>query len=168
MPMCQTIPGRRDARTYVQLHLPLMGAMFRKLHLSRSLRMIGTMAGAGVPLTDCVATANDLSDNVYYRDLWTSVLQDINVGKPLWEPLSHSKLVPAAVTQMIHSGEKSGKLAHVIDQISAFAESELKEQIAELTRYIEPLMIMIMGVIIGGVALALLLPIFSISKVVAS
>jgi type IV pilus assembly protein PilC len=56
----------------------------------------------------------------------------------------------------------------VMDQISGFAESELKEQIAELTRYIEPLMIMVMGIIIGGVALALLLPIFTISRVVAS
>jgi type IV pilus assembly protein PilC len=77
-------------------------------------------------------------------------------------------LVPRSIAQMILSGEKSGKLALVMDQVSGFAEQELKEQIADLTRYIEPLMIMIMGLIIGGVALALLLPIFTISRVVAS
>jgi type IV pilus assembly protein PilC len=153
---------------YIALNIPMLGPLFRKLHVSRSIRMIGTMIGAGVPLTDAVATANDLCGNVYFRELWSDVLQKIQVGRQLWEPLAESKLVPGAVTQMIHSGEKSGKLAHVMDQISGFAESELKEQIAELTRYIEPLMIMIMGLIIGGVALALLLPIFTISRVVAS
>jgi type IV pilus assembly protein PilC len=163
----QTKPGRR-ALDYVQLHIPMIGPLLRKLHMARSLRMIGTMVGAGIPLTECVATANDLCSNSYFRDLWTDVLRKIQVGKQLWEPLSESKLVPGAVTQMIHSGEKSGKLAHVMDQLSGFAEVELKEQIAELTRYIEPLMIMIMGIIIGGVALALLLPIFTISRVVAS
>src|SRR6185295_10914143 len=161
-------PTGQRALHWVQLRVPLIGPMFRKLHLARSMRMIGTMVGAGIPLTDCVATANDLCGNSYFRDLWTDVLRKIQVGKQLWEPLSESKLVPSSITQMIHSGEKSGKLGHVMDQISGFAETELKEQIAELTRYIEPLMIMIMGLIIGGVALALLLPIFTISRVVAS
>jgi type IV pilus assembly protein PilC len=163
----RTDQGRRIVH-YIQLHVPLLGAMFRKLHLARSLRMIGTMAGAGVPLTECVTTANDLSSNVYYRELWGDVMAKIQVGRQLWEPLAENPLVPRSISQMISSGEKSGKLALVMDQISGFAEQELKEQIAELTRYIEPIMIVIMGIIIGGVALALLLPIFTISKVVAN
>ena len=76
-------------------------------------------------------------------------------------------LVPRSVAQMLHSGEKSGKLGFVMEQVSGYAEQELKEKIAELTRYIEPAMIVVMGAIIGGVALALMLPIFTISKVVA-
>jgi type IV pilus assembly protein PilC len=137
------------------------------MHLSRSLRMIGTMAGAGVPLVDCVTTAGDLSTNTYFKDLWISVLEKISAGKQLCEPLFESNLVPRSVAQMIHSGEKSGKLAYVMEQISGFAETELKEKIAEMTRYIEPAMIIVMGVIIGGVALALLLPVFTISRVMA-
>ena len=125
------------------------------------------MAGAGIPLVDCVQTANDLSGNVYFRELWTTVLERIQVGRQLSETMVDHPLVPRSVSQMIHSGEKSGKLAFVMDQVSVFAEQELKEQIAELTRYIEPLMILFMGFIIGGVALALLLPIFTISRVVA-
>jgi type IV pilus assembly protein PilC len=152
---------------WVQLHVPLLGPMFRKLHLARSMRMIGTMAGAGIPLTDCVATANDLCGNVYFRELWTVVLERIQTGRQLWEAMSDHPLIPRSICQMIHSGEKAGKLAFVMDQVSGFAEQELKEQIAELTRYIEPIMIILMGVIIGGVALALLLPIFTISRVVA-
>jgi type IV pilus assembly protein PilC len=141
--------------------------MFRKLHMARSLRMIGTMVGAGVTLTECVQTANDLCGNVYFRELWGDVLDKIQIGRQLWEPLAENPLVPRSISQMIHSGEKSGKLALVMDQISAFAEMELKEQITDLTRYIEPIMIVIMGIIIGGVALALLLPIFTISRVMS-
>jgi len=163
----KTKPGRRIVH-YLQLHLPLIGPMFRKLHLARSMRMIGTMAGAGIPLTECVATANDLCGNVYFQELWTTVLDRIQHGRQMWETMMDQPLVPRSIAQMILSGEKSGKLSLVMDQVSGFAEQELKEQIADLTRYIEPMMIMIMGLIIGGVALALLLPIFTISRVVAS
>lgn len=151
----------------IQLRIPLMGAMFRKLHLSRGLRMIGTMAGAGVSLVDCVATARDLCNNVFFREMWEEVSTQIQAGKQMSDPLSRSNLVPRSVAQMIHSGEKSGKLAHVTEQVATFSEQELKETIADLTRYIEPAMIVIMGVIIGGVSLALMLPIFTISKVVS-
>jgi type II secretory pathway component PulF len=152
---------------YIQLRIPLMGKMFRKLHLARGLRMIGTMSNAGISLVDCVNTARDLTANQYYRDLWEGVSTQIQAGKQLSEPLFQSTLVPRSVTQMLHSGERSGKLAYVMEQVSSYAESELKEQIADLTRYIEPAMICIMGFIIGGVALALLLPIFTISKVMS-
>ncbi len=163
----RTASGKRIWH-YLQLNVPLFGPLFRKVHLSRGLRMIGTMAGSGVSLLDCVQTAENLTDNTYFRDLWASAERDIQSGKQFSDPLFESPLVPRAISQMLHSGEKSGKLAYVMEQVSGFAETELKEQIAQMTRYIEPLMIVVMGFIIGGVALALLLPIFTISKVVAS
>ena len=163
----RTASGQRTVH-WLQLHIPLLGPMFRKLHLSRSIRMIGTMAGAGIPLVDCVQTANDLCGNVYFQELWTTVLERIQIGRHLSDTMMEHPLVPRAIAQMLHSGEKSGKLAYVMDQVSGFAEQELKEQIADLTRYIEPIMIIMMGCIIGGVALALLLPIFTISRVVAN
>jgi type IV pilus assembly protein PilC len=160
-------PGGKRVLHFVQLHTPLLGPMFKKLHLSRGLRMVGTMASSGVTLVDCVGTAKDLCDNVYYAELWDEVLQQIQTGKQMSEPLSRSDLVPKSVAQMIHSGEKSGKLGQITEQVAEFSEQELKETIVELTRYIEPAMIVVMGAIIGGVALALMLPIFTISRVVA-
>jgi type IV pilus assembly protein PilC len=160
--------GGRRVRDFVQLNVPLMGGMFRKMHLARSLRMVGTMAGAGINLVECVNTAQELSDNSYYRELWQQVSDKIQTGKQLSEPLFQSALVPRGVAQMIHSAEKSGKVAHVMEQVANYAEQELKDKITELTRYIEPIMIIAMGIIIGGVALALLLPIFTMSRVVAS
>jgi type IV pilus assembly protein PilC len=152
---------------FVQLNVPLFGKLYRKLHLARGLRMCGTMAGAGVQLLECVKTAHDLCPNTYFRDLWQQAEEQIQAGKQLSEPLFASPLVPRSVAQMLYSGEKSGKLAMVMEQVSTYAELELKEQITNMTRYIEPLMIVVMGLIIGGVALALLLPIFTISKVLA-
>ena len=162
----QTQSGRRRWN-WLQLRMPLVGGLFRKLHLSRGMRMIGTMAGAGVGLVDCVATANELCDNIYFRELWDEFSDKIQAGKQMSEPLSQSNLVPRSIAQMINSGEKGGKLAFVMEQVAGFSEQELKDTITELTRYIEPLMIVVMGFIIGGVALALMLPIFTISRVVA-
>ncbi|HZZ44622.1 MAG TPA: type II secretion system F family protein [Tepidisphaeraceae bacterium] len=162
----KTKPGQRVLH-YLQLNTPLLGKMFRKLYLSRGLRMLGTMGAAGVNLVDSVQTTHDLCSNSYYRALWDSVSKQIQCGKQLSEPLFESNLVPRAVSQMLSSGEKSGKLSQVMEAVSGFAEQELKEQITELTRYIEPIMIMVMGFIIGGVAMALLLPIFTISRVMA-
>jgi type II secretory pathway component PulF len=152
---------------WIELHIPLLGELFRKLHLSRGLRTIGTVAGSGVGLLDSVQIVQGLSSNTYFRQLWDEVIEQLQAGRQLSEPLFHSNLVPRPVAQMIQSGEKSGKLAQVMEQIATFSEQELKEKIAEMTRYIEPLMIAVMGSIIGSVTIALLLPIFTISRVVA-
>ncbi len=161
-------PGGARVWHAIQLKIPLIGPMLRKLHLARGMRMIGTMAGAGVTLVDCVTTAHDLCGNLHFRELWDEVSRKIQTGKQLSDPLFASNLVPRSVAQMIHSGEKSGKLGAVMEQVSGFAEQELKDKITELTRYIEPVMIILMGLLIGGVALALMLPIFTISRVVAN
>jgi type IV pilus assembly protein PilC len=159
-------PRGARAFDYVQLHMPLIGPMFRKLYLSRGLRLVGTMASGGVSLVDCVKTAHDLCANSYFRELWEEVSQQIQAGKQFSEPLFRNPLVPRSVSQMLHSAERSGKLAQVMETVAGFAEEELKQSIADMTRYIEPIMISIMGAIIGTVVLALMLPIFTISKVI--
>lgn len=161
--------GGRKVWHWIQLNFPLLGKMARKVYLARGLRMLGTMSGAGVNLSDAVILTRDMCGNGYYRDLWNKVSEKILSGKQLSEPLFDApSLVPRAIAQMLASGEKSGKLGQVMDQVAGFSEEEMKEKITEMTRYIEPAMIMLMGLIIGGVALALLLPVFTISKVMAS
>jgi type IV pilus assembly protein PilC len=159
--------GGRRAWHAIQLRLPLLGAMFRKLYLSQGLRMVGTMANSGVNLIDCVRTAHDLCPNVFYRELWDEIGREIQSGKQLSEPMLASRLVPRSVSQMLRVGERTGRLGTVMEQVAGYSEEELKEKIADLTRCIEPIMIVVMGGIIGTVALALMLPIFTISRVVA-
>jgi type IV pilus assembly protein PilC len=154
-------------RDWLLINVPLIKALFRKLNIARGLRTMGTMAGAGVGLVECVDTAKSLTTNSYYAELWEKVSKEIQTGRRFCEPLAESPLIPGAVTRMLSSGEKGGKLSFVMEQVAVFAEHELKEKIADLTRYIEPAMICFMGILIGSVTLALLLPIFTISKVVA-
>jgi type IV pilus assembly protein PilC len=139
--------------------------MFRKLHLSRGLRMIGTLAGAGVGLVDCLENAEQLAGNRQYARLWNGMGSRISQGMPFSEALRTSPLVPPSVAQMLHSGETAGKLAAVTERVAEHAEAELKESITEITRYIEPLMIVVMGALIGGMTLAMLLPVFTVSRV---
>jgi type IV pilus assembly protein PilC len=161
-------PAGKVRLDWLTLNAPMVGPMFRKLYLSRGLRTVGTMAAAGVSLVDSVETATTLCNNGQFRSLWDEVSRQIQNGKPFSQPLAASPLVPGAVSRMLASGEKGGKLGPVMEQVATFSESELKEKIHELTRYIEPAMIMLMGLLIGSVTLALLLPIFSISKVVSN
>lgn len=161
-------PAGKTKLDWFTLNAPMVGPMFRKLYLSRGLRTVGTMAAAGVSLVDSVETATTLCNNGQFRSLWDEVSRQIQNGKPFSQPLAQSPLVPGAVSRMLASGEKGGKLGPVMEQVATFSEAELKEKIHELTRYIEPAMIMLMGLLIGSVTLALLLPIFSISKVVSN
>lgn len=150
-----------------QLKMPFFGKMYARVHLAHGLRMIGAMASAGVTLLDCINIAIDLCENTNFKNMWDNVRTQIQAGKPMSDPLFQTSLVPRSVAQMIASGEKTGKLSSVMEQIAIHSEDELKEQIAQLTRYIEPAMIAIMGLIVGGVSMAMLLPIFSLSKVLA-
>ncbi|MGA2229957.1 MAG: type II secretion system F family protein [Tepidisphaeraceae bacterium] len=159
-------PSGRRMFQYAQLQVPLFGKIFQKLFLSRGLRLIGTMANSGISLPDSVRNAQTLTGNIYFQDLWERVGKQIESGKQFSAPLFESPLVPKSVAQMLHSAEKGGRLAQVMEQVSGFAEEELKAQIVDMTRYIEPCMVVIMGAVVGTVALGLMLPIFTISKVI--
>src|SRR5690606_33466351 len=155
----------QEAWHRTQLRLPLLGPMFRKLHLSRGLRMIGTLAAAGVSLVDCLDNAEQLAGNRLYARLWNDIGGRIRQGMPFSDALRTSSLVPPAISQMIHSGESAGNLAIVTEKVAEHSERELKETIGEVTRYIEPAMIVLMGGLIGGMTMAMLLPVFTVSRV---
>ena len=160
-------PAGRTWWHTTQMKLPLLGTMFKSLHLSRGLRLIGTLAAAGVTLNECVDTARELASNEHYTKLWDSVGRRIGMGDPFSKPLEESKLVPSSTVQMIKSGEASGRLAQVTERVAEHAERDLKTKISEATRFIEPAMIILMGGLIGGVTMALLLPVFTVSRVMA-
>ena len=142
--------------------------MFRTLHLARGLRTIGTLTSAGVPLLESVEAAGQVTANGRYARLWEDSAEGLRQGESLSRMLGEQRrLVPGPVVQMVKSGEKSGKLGEVMEHVSIHAEAKLKDQIAQATRYIEPAMIVVMGAIIGSVTLAMLLPVFTISRVVA-
>lgn len=152
---------------YIKLHVPIFGPMFHKLYLSRALSTMGTMITSGVQMLDCLAIVKDVSENSYFQEMWEEVRIKVQNGCQLSEPLLKSTLIPKSIAQMIHSGEKTGELPNVLTRISAYMDEDLKTAIKTATQFIEPVMIGLMGILIGGVAIAMLMPILTISRVMA-
>jgi type IV pilus assembly protein PilC len=150
----------------VRLTVPVVRAMFRALYISRSLHTMGQLINAGVPMLDTIAITGDISGNRMYKSLWRSVYSSVKQGKKLATQLNKTDLLPKAVTQMISAGEESGKLGEVLDEISGFYQKQLKDKIKAVTSMIEPIMIILMGSVVGFIAMAIILPIFKMSSLV--
>jgi len=159
--------GRRKL-DYLKLNAPILGTLFRKLYLTRACRTMGTMIVAGVPILDMVKITKSITRNYYFEQLWEDVDERLQRGGQLSDALFDSTLVPRSVSQMFFAGEKSGKLGEVVEKIAAYTEEEFDDQVKASTQYIEPLLVSVMGGIIGFVAIALLLPIFKIGTVMGS
>ncbi|MFW6065208.1 MAG: type II secretion system F family protein [Planctomycetota bacterium] len=153
----------------VRISLPLLGPMYRKAYLARSLRTMATMVSSGVSMLDCLQLSADVAGNRYYADVWNDVAENVKEGADISCRLKeHRNLIPPTVGQMIYAGERTGQLAKVMNRVAGFCESDLRASVKSVTTLIEPLVIVIMGFLVGGIALALLLPVFNISQVVAS
>ncbi len=160
-------PAGRLLLDRTRIRLPILGKMYRQAYLARSLRTMATMITSGVSMLEGLEITVDATGNHEYKQLWKDVSQSVKEGQALSEKLFESSLIPRTITRMIASGERSGRLGPVMNRVAQFCEDELKISVRTVTSLVEPLMILIMGVIVGGVAMALLLPVFSISRVVA-
>ncbi len=149
-----------------KLTVPLFKKLFRALYISRSLHTMGQLINAGVPILDTLGITAEISGNVIYRRMWRSVYTAVKQGKKISTPLNKNPLLPRSVTQMISAGEESGKLGEVLDEVSEFYARELKAVIKGVTAMIEPLMIVLMGSVVGFIAMSIILPIFKLSSIV--
>ena len=150
----------------LKLTVPLLKKLFRALYISRSLQTMGELVNAGVPILDTISITADISGNTLYRRMWRAVHSSVKQGKKISMPLAKSPLLPRAVVQMINAGEESGKLGEVLDEVSQFYARELKAVVKGVTAMIEPLMIVLMGSIVGFIAMSIILPIFKLSQLV--
>lgn len=151
-----------------RLNIPLMGSMFRKACLARSLRTLATMISTGVGVLDAIEIAAGVCGNYHFDRMWRDLADRLRQGSALADEMRKTRLIPPSVTQMVSAGERTGKLAMVLDRVAVFCEEDLDTAIRTSTSFIEPVMIVVMGLLVGGIALALLLPIFSLSKIVAN
>jgi type IV pilus assembly protein PilC len=150
----------------LKLTLPILKTMFRSLYISRSLQTMGQLINAGVPMLDTLAITGDISGNVIFKSLWKRVHASVKQGKKLTHTLTKDDVLPRAVTQMVSAGEESGKLGEVLDEISVYYAKQLKDNIKAVTGMIEPIMILMMGTVVGFIAMAIILPIFKMSQIV--
>lgn len=151
----------------IKLIVPLFKRMFRALYVSRSLQTLGELLNAGVPVLDAVGVTGDISGNRIYRDLWMRVQSAVREGRKLHEELDGSPLLPGSVVQMVAAGEESGRLGEVLEEVAVFYQRALRDAIKTMTSMIEPILIVIMGSIVGFIAMAIILPIFKMSSLVS-
>jgi type IV pilus assembly protein PilC len=140
--------------------------MFRSLYISRSLQTMGQLINAGVPMLDTLTITAEISGNQMFRGMWRRVHAGVKQGRKITTTLQKDTVLPKAVVQMISAGEESGKLGEVLDEISAYYQKQLKDQIKAVTSMIEPIMILFMGTVVGFIAMAIILPIFKMSQIV--
>ena len=163
----KTDSGRR-CFDWLKLNAPICRMLFSRLYLTRACRTMGTMISAGISMLEMVQIVKQVTNNSYYDDLWDEVEDQLTRGAQLSDPLFESVLIPRPIAQMVYSGEKAGRLGHVMERVASFTEVEFEQAVKTTTQFIEPVMIGVMGGIIGFVAISLLLPIFSVGRVMAS
>lgn len=150
-----------------KLQIPLLKTLCRSLYITRSMHTMGVLTNAGVPVLDTLSITSHITGNQLYENMWKGVHEEVRQGKKIAGSLANYALMPGNVVQMIQSGEESGTLGEVLNDISAFYARELKTVIKTVTSMIEPIMIVLMGVLVGFIAMSIILPIFKMSSVVS-
>ena len=152
----------------LKVRVPLIGPMFTRLYLTRASRTLGTLLAAGVTLLEAVQLVRGVTNNTLWTRLWTRVEEAMTSGQAISSVMLDSSLIPPPVAQMIAAGEKTGRLPEVLERIASATEDDFETAVKSATQLIEPALILFMGVTIGGIALALLLPIFTIANIMTN
>ena len=159
-------PRGREYFDRAKLKLPLFKKMFRALYITRGMNTMGELVNAGVPMLETLGITGEVSGNILYKRMWQNVQNSVKQGQKIADPLTQQGMLPRNVVQMISAGEESGKLGEVMRDVAEYYAKELKSTIKAVTAMIEPLMIVVMGVIVGFIAMSIILPIFKMSSLV--
>jgi len=157
----------RNAKDAAQLGLPLLGDVFNKYFQGRAFRTMGMLMDAGVPLSEVLELARSMSSNTRYQLLWSEVLEGVRNGEHIAQRMPKFNVISEPVVHMIDCGDRAGRLSTVLARLAEFIEEEYDTAMKTLCQFIEPLMIVVMGGIIGFVAISLLLPMFGAGRVLA-
>ena len=148
------------------LKLPVFGPLLRKIAVARFSRTLGTLVSSGVPILDGLTIVSRTSGNKTIETAILSARASIREGETIAEPLNRSKIFPPMVIQMISVGESTGALDNMLSKIAEFYEEEVDIAVANLTSLLEPFLMIFLGVVIGGVVIAMYLPIFQMASAV--
>jgi type IV pilus assembly protein PilC len=147
---------------YVKLRLPIVGDLNLKLSVARFARTFGTLIGSGVPMMRSLEIVGETSGNAILASAIDAARGSVREGQQLSTPLAQSGLFPSMVTQMIDIGEESGRLNEMLVKVSDFYDTEVAQTVKGLTSMIEPLLIVVMGVIVAFIAISVMSPIFKL------
>ena len=156
----------RAAWDRFKLKVPVFRKMLRALYITRGLHTMGELLCAGVPMLETLQITADVTGNTVYAALWMKVYTAVKQGEKVAQPLSQQSALPRNVVQMISAGEESGKLGEVLQDVAEYYAAELRNTIKSMAAMLEPLMIVIMGLIVAFIAMSIVLPIFKMSSLV--
>jgi len=163
--------GKKNPRFLVlwdkmKLRIPLIGSILQKIYLARFGATLGSLLQSGVPLVSALQIVGKIIENSQISDVIESAVEDIHAGRDLASTLSRSRWFPSMVIQMIAVGEQSGELEGMLHKIAETHEREVESNITALTSILEPVMILLMGLVVGFVVISILLPIFEMNQMI--
>lgn len=150
----------------ITLKLPVFGPLQKKIVIARFARNFSNMIGAGVPILQALRIVGEVSNNFVVKRALDNVAEAVRKGESIAAPLAAQSVFPAMVTQMVAVGEDAGSLEIMLEKIAVFYDAEVEATTDALTSLIEPLLIAFLGVVVGGMIIALYMPIFQITNVV--
>lgn len=148
------------------LKLPVFGVLIEKSCVARWTRTLSTMFAAGVPLVEALDSVGGASGNYLYKNATDRIQQEVSTGTSLTVAMANANIFPSMVLQMCAIGEESGAIDHMLGKAADFYESEVDEMVAGLSSLMEPIIIVFLGTLIGGIVVSMYLPIFKLGQVV--
>ena len=148
------------------LKVPIFGVLVEKSVIARWTRTLSTMFAAGVPLVEALDSVGGASGNMLYAQATEKIQQEVSTGTSLTVAMGNANLFPTMVLQMCAIGEESGSLDHMLGKAADFYEAEVDDMVAGLSSLMEPIIIVFLGTIIGGIVISMYLPIFKLGQVV--
>ena len=148
------------------LKMPVFGSLIEKSCIARWTRTLATMFAAGVPLVEALDSVGGASGNSKYADATAKIQQEVSTGTSLTSAMTNANIFPSMVIQMTAIGEESGSIDHMLGKAADFYEAEVDEMVAGLSSLMEPIIIVFLGTIIGGIVVSMYLPIFKLGQVV--
>lgn len=160
----RSVPGKR-ALAYVLLRFPMISAITKKINLARFSRILSSLMKSGISVVQGLGVTADALGNVYYQEALRDATENVKLGKPLTESLAkYDNLFPFLVTQMLAIGEETGNLEEILEELAIHNEEEIDDIMKNLSSIIEPLLLLVIGVVVGFLALALIMPIYNIGN----
>ena len=150
----------------IMLKLPVFGTLVEKSCIARWTRTLSTMFAAGVPLVEALDSVGGASGNSVFQMATDKIQQEVSTGTSLSTAMGNARIFPSMVLQMCSIGEESGSIDHMLGKAADFYEAEVDDMVAGLSSLMEPIIIVFLGTLIGGIVVSMYLPIFKLGQVV--
>ncbi len=158
--------GGKRAMDQLKMRFPVLKDIYAQIYLSQTLSVLGLSLSNGVPITIALKACQGVVTNSIFNQFLEGVRTHVNEGRGIAVGFAESPIVPPMVRQMVATGEQTGNLGLVMTRVSAFYERELAKRISLLSKAVEPIMLIVMGVVVGLIVVSLILPIFKLSRAV--